>query len=93
MGPVAMDETYICRKAKNCHASLRAANRGVEGKWPVVGIRDRATGRVHAEAIGGTMSNDTETDGETRVRRHLPQVLAETPRPVRQGVCRTTQPA
>ena len=60
MGPVEIDETYIGGKAKNQHASQRDGKRGVSGKWPVVGIRDRATGHVHAEAVDDTKKDEVQ---------------------------------
>ena len=60
MGPVEIDETYMGGKAKNQHASQRDGKRGVDGKWPVVGIWDRATGHVHAEAVDDTKKDEVQ---------------------------------
>ena len=60
MGPVEIDETYIGSKAKNQHASQRDGKRGVDGKWPVVGIWDRATGHVHAEAVDDIKKDEVQ---------------------------------
>lgn len=50
-GPVGIDETYLGGKARDRHASQRDGKRGVDGKWAVVGILDRAMGQVQAEAV------------------------------------------
>ncbi len=60
IGPVEIDETYIGGKAKNQHASQRDGKRGVDGKWAVVGIWDRATGHVHAEAVDDTKKDELQ---------------------------------
>ena len=54
LGPIEVDETYIGGKAKNQHASQRESKRGVAGKYSVVGVLDRATGEVRAEAVDDT---------------------------------------
>ena len=55
-GPVEADETFIGGKAKNMHADKRAklTGRGGVDKTPVVGIRDRATGKVTAQVVANT---------------------------------------
>lgn len=51
LGPIKVDETYIGGTSKNQHASKRDGERDIGGKYPVVGILDRATGEVRAESI------------------------------------------
>lgn len=52
-GPVEIDETYIGGKCKNMHGDVRRQEHHM-GKTIVIGSRDRATGRVHGEAIPDT---------------------------------------
>ena len=68
LGPIEVDETYIGGKAKNQHASQRDGKRGVGGKYPVVGIRDRATGEVRAEAVDDTKKDELQGYLEENVR-------------------------
>ena len=51
--PTELDETYVGGKAKNMHARQRARLTGSGGvdKTAVVGVRDRATGRVRAAVV------------------------------------------
>ena len=60
LGPIEVDETYIGGKAKNQRASQRDGKRGVAGKYPVVGILDRATGEVRAEAVDDTQRDELQ---------------------------------
>ena len=71
-GPVEVDETYIGGKARNMHAwkrRERIRGRGPVDKTPVVGIEDRASGRVSARPVADTTA-DTLTG-----------IVAETARP------------
>ena len=51
-GPVEADETYVGGKGKNKHASQKKGNPGggTADKAPIIGIKDRTTGRVVARA-------------------------------------------
>lgn len=50
-GPVEADETYVGGKGKNMHASKKQQLKsGTSDKAPVIGIKDRTTGQVIAQA-------------------------------------------
>ena len=54
-GPIEADETYVGGKEANKHKSKkRNKGRGVAGKAPVAGIKDRATGQIVAKAVQST---------------------------------------
>ena len=52
-GPVEADETFVGGKARNMHAAKRKqlTGRGGADKTAVVGVKDRATGRVRASVV------------------------------------------
>lgn len=51
-GPVEVDETFVGGKAHNMHESKREKMRQADyPKAPIVGVKDRATGRVSARAV------------------------------------------
>ena len=54
-GPVEADETYMGGLETNKHESKKLkAGRGTVGKTAVVGIKDRATGKIRAKVIEDT---------------------------------------
>ena len=56
-GPVEVDETYVGGREANKHASRKLhAGRGPVGKTAVVGVKDRATGKIKAEVVEDTTS-------------------------------------
>ena len=55
-GPVEVDETYFGGLEKNKHEHQRTHQRGgLSGKAPVIGVKDRESGQVRAEAIPNTV--------------------------------------
>ena len=59
-GPVEADETFVGGKAKNMHAidrHHRITGRGGVDKTPVVGVKDRTTGRVAAAPVADTAAS------------------------------------
>ena len=53
-GPVQADETYVGAKAKNMHAKARRERidgRGAADEAPVVGVKDRSSGKVAAVPV------------------------------------------
>ena len=60
VGPVEADETFVGGKAKNMHADRRReaiSGRGPVGKTAVVGVKDRATGKVAAAPVADTSAS------------------------------------
>ncbi len=60
MGPVEIDDTYIGGEDRNHHAFERGGSRGVDSKWLVVGIWNRAMGHVHAKVVDDTKKDELE---------------------------------
>ena len=56
-GPVEVDETYIGGSDRNRHEWKVRQGRGPKGKAPVVGMKDRDSGKVAAEVVETTDKN------------------------------------
>ena len=55
VGPVEVDETYIGGKEANKHEWQKLkAGRGIVGKAPVVGVKDRETNQIQTEVVEST---------------------------------------
>jgi len=50
-GPAEVDETYIGGKVSNRPVHKRSGRRGTADKTPVVGVKDRATGRLKTQVV------------------------------------------
>ncbi len=65
-GPCEIDETFIGGKRK--HMRVKPKGRGTVGKIPVVGLFDRATGRVSAEVVPDTTKSTLQRFVRARIK-------------------------
>ncbi len=84
-GPVEVDETCMGGNARNLHAAKRAdlTGRGGVDKTPVVGIKDRATGKV-VDAVDGVTLRGFVDDRITP-ERTTRELFCELAKPDREG--------
>lgn len=87
-GPVEVDEAYFGGKESNKHESKKLkAGRGAVGKTAVVGMRDRATGRIRTQVVEATDAPTLQgfvrrhTEADTMVYTDEARAYAGLPRP------------
>ncbi len=55
LGPVEVDEIYVGGRERNKHESKKLKQgRGIAGKIPVVGMKDRESGKISAKVVSDT---------------------------------------